>query len=154
MAVLVRVAPRQAAPLLARGLDRRPRALGVAADFQAPAFPFDPALLAAVRTRLAAEGLGDNETAHLVHLLRRWGPQAAAALPELYAVLPRFPYAATAITAVAASRPAGRARASRRRTACRRRVADGGAGPPRPHRRDRRPARCRPQGARHAARAR
>ncbi|OIJ85098.1 hypothetical protein BIV25_44955 [Streptomyces sp. MUSC 14] len=112
LAVLVRVAPRQAAPLLARGLDRRPRALGVAADFQAPAFPFDPALLAAVRTRLAAKGLGDNETAHLVHLLRRWGPQAAAALPELYAVLPRFPYAATAITAVAAAGPrAARARA-------------------------------------------
>ncbi|MEU3462000.1 hypothetical protein ABZ721_18925 [Streptomyces sp. NPDC006733] len=105
LAVLVRVAPRQAAPLLARNLDRRPRALDAAGDFHAPAFPFDPALLAAVRTRLAADGLGNNETAALVHLLRQWGPQATAALPELYAALPRFPYAATAITAVAAAGP-------------------------------------------------
>ncbi|WP_330342355.1 HEAT repeat domain-containing protein [Streptomyces sp. NBC_00557] len=105
LAVLVRVAPRQAAPLLARHLDRRPRALDAASDFHAPPFPFHPALLAAVRVRLAAEGLGNNETADLVHLLRQWGPQAAAALPELYTVLPRFPYAATAITAVAAAGP-------------------------------------------------
>ncbi|MGK4585505.1 hypothetical protein [Kitasatospora sp. HPMI-4] len=105
LAVLVRVAPRQAAPLLAKDLDRRPRALDAAGDFHAPAFPFDPALLAAVRARLAADGLGNNETADLVHLLRQWGPLAAAALPELYAVLPRFQYAATAITAVAAAGP-------------------------------------------------
>lgn len=105
LAVLVRVAPGQAAPLLARHLDRRPRALAAASDFQAPAFPFDPALLDAVRARLAVAGLGDNETAHLVHLLRRWGPRAAAALPELCSVLPRFPYAATAVTAVAAACP-------------------------------------------------
>ncbi|GGV49714.1 hypothetical protein GCM10010495_79390 [Kitasatospora herbaricolor] len=105
LAALVRVAPRQAAPLLAGDLDRRPRALAAAADFQAPRFPYDPALLAAVRARLATAGLDNNETARLVHLLRRWGPQAAAALPELYAVLPGFPYAATAITAVAAAGP-------------------------------------------------
>ncbi|MFR9797337.1 hypothetical protein ACL02U_15710 [Streptomyces sp. MS06] len=102
LAVLVRVAPRQAAPLLARDLDRRPRALEAAAEFLAPAFPFDPALLDAVRARLALDGLGNNETANLVHLLRRWGPQAVAALPELHAVLPRFPYAASAVTSVAA----------------------------------------------------
>ncbi|WP_354644751.1 hypothetical protein [Kitasatospora camelliae] len=41
--------------------------------------------------------------ARLVHLLRRWGPQAVEALPEPCAVLPRFQYAATAITAVAAA---------------------------------------------------
>ncbi|WNM32808.1 hypothetical protein RKE30_21620 [Streptomyces sp. Li-HN-5-11] len=105
LTVLVRVAPRQAAPLLAQDLDRRPRALQAAGDSQAPAFPFDPALLDAVRARLAADGLGNNQTAALVHLLRQWGPQASAALPELYAVLPRFPYAASAITAVAAAGP-------------------------------------------------
>ncbi|MCX5409755.1 HEAT repeat domain-containing protein [Streptomyces sp. NBC_00335] len=105
LAALVRVAPQQAAPLLARELDRRPRALDAAGDFQAPAFPFDRDLLAAVRAHLAADGLGNNETADLVQLLRQWGPQAAAALPELYAVLPRFPYASTAITAVAAAAP-------------------------------------------------
>ncbi|MFE5587634.1 hypothetical protein [Kitasatospora sp. NPDC056531] len=105
LAELVRIAPRQAAPMLARDLDRRPRALDAAGDYHGPAFPFDPALLTAVRARLAADGLGTNETIDLVHLLRRWGPQAAAALVELYAVLPRCQYAATAIAAVAADSP-------------------------------------------------
>ncbi|MGW3043361.1 HEAT repeat domain-containing protein [Kitasatospora sp. NPDC001159] len=105
LAVLVRVAPCQAAPLLARDLHRRPHALDAAGGFHAPAFPCDPELLAAVRERLAVDGLGSNETADLVHLLRQWGPQAAAALPELFAVLPRFEYAASAIAAVAADSP-------------------------------------------------
>ncbi|MFF2081598.1 hypothetical protein ACFVXG_43355 [Kitasatospora sp. NPDC058162] len=119
LAALVLVAPRAAAPLLARALGRRPRAMQSAAGSYAPAdapFPFDPELFAAVRARLAAkalerptgcEGCGcsttedHNDTAGLVHLLRQWGPQAVEALPELCAVLPRFQYAATAITAVA-----------------------------------------------------
>ncbi|MGW2376986.1 hypothetical protein [Kitasatospora sp. NPDC001683] len=102
LAVLVRVAPRQAAPLLARDLARRPRALEAAGGFRAPEFPFDAGLLAAVRERLAADGLGDSETISLIHLLRTWGRQAAAGLPELSAALPRHQYAATAIAAVAA----------------------------------------------------
>ncbi|MFH9354070.1 HEAT repeat domain-containing protein [Kitasatospora sp. NPDC017646] len=120
LAALVLVAPQAAAPLLARALGRRPRAMQCAAGSHAPAdapFPFDPELFAAVRARLAAwtlerpKGCEDcgcsttedhNDTAGLVHLLRQWGPQAVEALPELCAVLPRFRYAATAITAVAA----------------------------------------------------
>ncbi|MFE3499055.1 HEAT repeat domain-containing protein [Kitasatospora sp. NPDC059160] len=121
LAALVLVAPEAAAPLLARALGRRPRAMQSAAGSYAPAdapFPFDPELFAAVRARLAAKALerpasecqdcgcttvkDNNDIAGLVHLLRRWGPQAVTALPELCAVLPRFPYAATAITAVAA----------------------------------------------------
>ncbi len=119
LAALVLVAPQAAAPLLARALGRRPRAMQCVAGSHAPAdvpFPFDPELFAAVRARLAAkalecpEGCKDcgrsttedhNDTAGLVHLLRQWGPQAVEALPELCAVLPRFHYAATAITAVA-----------------------------------------------------
>lgn len=58
-----------------------------------------------MRARLAVEGLGTNETADLVHLLRRWGPRAVAGLPELCAVLPRFPYAASAVAAVVAGGP-------------------------------------------------
>ncbi|MFJ4678025.1 hypothetical protein [Kitasatospora sp. NPDC088783] len=115
LAALVLVAPQAAAPLLARALGRRPRALQCAAGSHAPAdapFPFDPELFAAVRARLAARTperpepcgcppTGDQgDTAGLVHLLRQWGPQAVEALPELCAVLPQFPYAATAITAV------------------------------------------------------
>ncbi|MFJ4849641.1 HEAT repeat domain-containing protein [Streptomyces sp. NPDC088733] len=119
LAALVLVAPHAAAPLLARSLGRRPRAMQCAAGSHAPAdapFPFDPELFAAVRARLAAKALepaegckecgcstteDHNDTAGLVHLLRQWGSQAVEALPELCAVLPRFPYAATAITAVA-----------------------------------------------------
>ncbi|WP_445283544.1 hypothetical protein [Streptomyces sp. DSM 118148] len=118
LAALVLVAPQAAAPLLARALGRRPRAMQCAAGSHAPAdtpFPFDPELFAAVRARLAAkalehpEGCKDcgcsttrdhNDTAGLVHLLRQWGPRAVEALPELCAILPRFHYAATAITAV------------------------------------------------------
>ncbi|RSS64651.1 hypothetical protein EF912_01940 [Streptomyces sp. WAC07061] len=121
LAALVLVAPQTAAPLLARALDRRPRAVQCAAGSFAPAdspFPFDAELFAAVRARLAAKALerpegykacgcpataDRNDTAELVHLLRLWGPQAVEAVPELCAVLPRFAYAATAITAVAAA---------------------------------------------------
>src|SRR5207244_3580521 len=56
LAALALVAPTQAAPLLARDLGRRPRALDAAAGFRAPAdspFPFDAELLAAVRAPLA-----------------------------------------------------------------------------------------------------
>lgn len=118
LAALVLVAPNVAAPMLARALGRRPRAMQCVAGSHAPAdasFPFDPELFVAVRARMAAkalehaEGCKDrgcsttedhNDTAGLVHLLRQWGPQAVEALPELCAVLPRFHYAATAITAV------------------------------------------------------
>ncbi|MFD4659725.1 hypothetical protein ACFWP2_29330 [Kitasatospora sp. NPDC058444] len=105
LAALVRIDPRQAAPLLARALERRPRARDAAGDSRALAFPFDRELLAAVRARLAVDGLGTDETADLVHLLRRWGPRAVAGLPELCAVLPRFPYAASAVAAVVAGGP-------------------------------------------------
>ncbi|MFJ6617758.1 HEAT repeat domain-containing protein [Kitasatospora sp. NPDC091335] len=105
LAALVRIDPRQAAPLLARDLERRPLARAAAGDSGATAFPFDRDLLAAVRARLAVEGLGNNETANLVHLLRQWGPRAVVGLPELCAVLPHFPYAASAVTAVAAGGP-------------------------------------------------
>ncbi|MFF2078432.1 HEAT repeat domain-containing protein [Kitasatospora sp. NPDC058162] len=121
LAVLVRVAPRQAAPLLARDLARRPRALAAAGGFRAPEFPFDPALVAAVRERLLADDLRSGETAELVHLLCQWGPQAAAGLPELYAVLPYTPYAATAVAAVAADSP----QAERRQAAAVLRAAAG-----------------------------
>ncbi|MFB7470432.1 HEAT repeat domain-containing protein [Kitasatospora sp. NPDC056184] len=104
LAALLRVDPRQAAPLLARHLDRRPRSLATA-GLRVPAVPFDPDLLAAVRSRLATDGLDHNETSALVNLLRRWGPPAIAALPELSALLPRFPYAASAVAAVAIAAP-------------------------------------------------
>ncbi|MFF4399494.1 hypothetical protein [Streptomyces sp. NPDC001480] len=117
LAALVLVAPAQAAPLLAAGIERRPRALDAAAGFRRPkdsAFPFDGELLDAVRDRLARpEDVSGNEPWQLTHLLAGWGAEAAPALPELCAALPRFPgQAARAITSVAADcAPADRARA-------------------------------------------
>lgn len=97
LAVLAVAAPERAAPLLARDLGGRPRALDAVAGFRAPAggrFPFVPELLEAVRERLAApDDLGPNEPAQLARLLASWGERAAAALPELRAVLSRFPRA-------------------------------------------------------------
>ncbi|MFF3458946.1 HEAT repeat domain-containing protein [Streptomyces sp. NPDC002730] len=93
--VLVRVAPEQAAPLLARDLADRPRALGAACGFRgvrpAPSISYDSELLDAIRTRLRADGLAGNEPVRLTALLARWGAKAAAALPELTAALERFP---------------------------------------------------------------
>ncbi|MFF4330699.1 HEAT repeat domain-containing protein [Streptomyces sp. NPDC048387] len=116
LAALVLVAPAQAAPLLAAGLERRPRALDAAAGFRSPessAFPYTGELLDAVRDRLAqSEALSGNEPGQLTNLLAGWGAEAAPALPELCAALPRFPgQAARAIASVAAaSAPAERAR--------------------------------------------
>ncbi|MFG2969638.1 hypothetical protein ACGFZS_40835 [Streptomyces sp. NPDC048288] len=117
LAALVLIAPTQAAPLLAAGIGRRPRALDAAAGFRRPqdfAFPYDGELLDAVRDRLARpEDLSGNEPSQLTSLLAGWGAEAAPALPELCAALPRFPgQAARAIASVAADRaPADRARA-------------------------------------------
>ncbi|MFF2328089.1 MULTISPECIES: hypothetical protein [unclassified Streptomyces] len=93
---LVAVAPDQAAPLLARDLRQRPRALGGACGFLIggtadTSFPYDSALLDAIRTRLRADDLDGNEPIRLISLLGAWGSRAAAALPELRSVLPDFP---------------------------------------------------------------
>ncbi|SFY01902.1 hypothetical protein SAMN02787144_1009145 [Streptomyces atratus] len=94
---LVAVAPDRAAPLLARDLGRRPRALGAACGFlfggaAGASFTYDPELLDAIRTRLAeAGGPGADEVVRLVNLLGAWGSRASAALPELSAVLSLCP---------------------------------------------------------------
>ncbi|MFD3453303.1 hypothetical protein ACFWVC_14100 [Streptomyces sp. NPDC058691] len=110
LAVLVVVAPGRAVPLLARDLARRPRALDQAAGFRShgmPSLPFDAGLLDAVRQRLTAEDLQGNEPIHLAGLLAGWGERSAPALPELYALLSRFPHpAARAVATIAAACPA------------------------------------------------
>lgn len=93
---LVAVAPAQAAPLLARDLGQRPRALGAACGFpvraaDAPSFPYEPELLDAIRSRLGAGDLEGNEPIWLTVLLGAWGSRASSALPELRSALPRFP---------------------------------------------------------------
>ncbi|MGW0122072.1 hypothetical protein [Streptomyces sp. NPDC003327] len=107
LAALVRVAPAQAAPLLAAGLGRRPRALDAAAgrwNGADTSFPYDHGLLDAVRSRLSRPAaLTGNEPSHLTGLLAGWGAEAAAALPELCAALPHHPHQASrALVSVAA----------------------------------------------------
>ncbi|MGW0701186.1 HEAT repeat domain-containing protein [Streptomyces sp. NPDC002867] len=114
LGVLALVAPDRAAPLLARGLGKRPWGLDAAAGFRAPQdvpFPFHPELLTAVRARLAEDDLTGNEPIQLMRLLRQWGGRAADALPELYELLTRFPLpAAPAVAAIAAECPPGERR--------------------------------------------
>ncbi|MGW2084971.1 hypothetical protein [Streptomyces sp. NPDC001880] len=95
---LVAVAPDRAAPLLARELGRRPRALGAACGFPGAgaagaSFPYDAALLDAIRARLGADGLDTGEVVRLALLLGAWGSRASAALPELRSALPGAPKA-------------------------------------------------------------
>ncbi|MFF4712554.1 hypothetical protein ACFY2V_14275 [Streptomyces eurythermus] len=114
LAALVSLGTPEAADLLARWLADRPDALRAA--FQrtlrrppAP-LPCTPALLDAVRARLAAVTAGSlapgghrpltagglvavNEPVWLAGLLAGWGPAARAATPELVAALPRHPVA-------------------------------------------------------------
>ncbi|WP_246212814.1 hypothetical protein [Streptomyces abyssomicinicus] len=113
LAALVLVAPADAVPLLARALGRRPRALNAAAGLHAPGdgvvLPYDDGLLDAVRRRLRCpDDLVGNEPWQLTRLLTAWGVRSAAALPELRAVLTRFPtQVAPAVAAIAAVRPPG-----------------------------------------------
>ncbi|MGA5472853.1 hypothetical protein ACPCUK_29265 [Streptomyces arboris] len=91
---LVAVDPVRAAPLLARDLESRPRALGTACGGPAgsfPVLPYDPELLAAVRRRLSTLEPGGPTSFRLATLLTAWGPAAAAAVPELLAALPAHP---------------------------------------------------------------
>ncbi|MEU1147562.1 HEAT repeat domain-containing protein [Streptomyces sp. NPDC005863] len=117
LAALVLVAPTKAAPLLAAGFGRRPRALDAAARFEGPedsGFPYSRDLLDAVRDHLARpEALRGNTPWQLTNLLAGWGAEAAPALPELCAALSHFPgQAAWAIGCVAAEcAPPERARA-------------------------------------------
>ncbi|MFF9567292.1 hypothetical protein [Streptomyces sp. NPDC014685] len=119
---LVLVAPDLAAPLLARDLGRRPRALravggplfGVVVGIRS--LPCDEALLAAIRARLVAEDIEDHEPIPLLYLLASWGTGAAAALPELRSALPRFP-AAVSRALVAVCPPEHRAETARLLTA-------------------------------------
>ncbi|MFE0627568.1 hypothetical protein ACFW3D_11385 [Streptomyces sp. NPDC058864] len=112
LAALVWLGAPEAADLLARHFEVRPRALEAAfrrTTLKPPApLPCTPALLDAVRARLAARtsgaakprerrpmvagGLaGVNEPVHLSGVLAGWGPSARAALPELVDALPRHP---------------------------------------------------------------
>ncbi|MFF3504707.1 hypothetical protein [Streptomyces sp. NPDC003247] len=135
LAALVLIAPREAAPLLARGLGRRPRALDCAAGFRLPTdprrpFPYDDELLDAVRRRLSRPDLlSGNEPWQLANLLAGWGARAAAALPELCAALPHLAERVAPATAAIASACAPGDRHRERTVAALRATAENGALP-------------------------
>ncbi|MFH8619240.1 HEAT repeat domain-containing protein [Streptomyces sp. NPDC017979] len=97
--ILARLAPEQAARLLARDLGGRSGAVGAIA--QGVPLPYAPELLNAIRIELTAtaETLGASGEARAEELRRRrltglltaWGPQASAALPELTVLFRRAP---------------------------------------------------------------
>ncbi|MFD9128446.1 hypothetical protein [Kitasatospora sp. NPDC059571] len=108
LAALVSLAPDLAAPILARSLGRCPRALEAATGTgEDGPFPFDAALLDAVRTRLHHPDPAGNEPARLARLIEPWGAAAVPALPDLLAAFERHPdRTASAVAAIAAHAPA------------------------------------------------
>lgn len=121
---LVRQQDPRAGALLAAALDRRP--ISLAAVFkllsrpEPTTLPFDPALLAAIRTRinelldhprgeptdLAGSDRRRNEPGHLAGVLRGWGPASAPAIPELLRLLDQGDCrAAAALTAIGDDTP-------------------------------------------------
>ncbi|MCP2311026.1 hypothetical protein [Kitasatospora paracochleata] len=140
---LVALGAPEATALLARHLADRPLALKSAflrTVRRPPApLPYDPALLDAVRARLAAVTAGTatpgdrapsgpartNEPVLLAGLLGSWGPAARSATPELVAALAHHPVAAgRALAAVADAEPHPEAMAALRARAGSGRLAD------------------------------
>ncbi|MEU5399891.1 HEAT repeat domain-containing protein [Streptomyces sp. NPDC005963] len=99
LAVLARIAPEQAARLLARGLEDRSITLASVTGARGPRpgllLPYAPELLNAIRISLshlaAADEPPSRAPVELVALLASWGTRAAAALPELTRALAAFP---------------------------------------------------------------
>ncbi|MEU9606623.1 HEAT repeat domain-containing protein [Streptomyces sp. NPDC048057] len=96
--VLARLAPEQAARLLARDLGARSGAVGAIA--RVVPLPYAPELLNAIRIELTASAeaveasgavRGEDPRRRLTSLLTAWGPQASAALPELTVLFGRSP---------------------------------------------------------------
>ncbi|GGN07784.1 HEAT repeat protein [Actinoplanes campanulatus] len=102
--VLVRLGHPGYAPLLlaAWAAGESPRVLDTFTHPEPP--PFDPAVLTAIRERLArpparhsslfAASMAGDPVGDLLHVLRSWGPAAAGAVPEIVACLPHHPAAA------------------------------------------------------------
>jgi HEAT repeat protein len=109
LACLVELDDSRAIRLLARDLARRPFALDAASTrtHRGPAVPFDPGLFEAVRALLRRTRLHRSVVAHLLALLRAWGPAAEPAIPEMIGLLPAHPLnAGNALAAIAGPIPA------------------------------------------------
>jgi len=111
LAVLISMDAPEAPALLAQGLPRRPRALAATAMSEAGGriryvrpIACQEALLDAIRTRLVAVD-ANEEASHLLGLLEHWGTAARSAIPELLAVLPRYPVQVPGVLARVALEP-------------------------------------------------
>jgi hypothetical protein len=95
LACLLQIGDPRCVPLLARDYRHRPFALDTLRHPVPPAAwpPFSAALLDEVRRCLRDQPLGEEAAASLIGLTGSWGPAAAAAVPDLLAVLPRCGYA-------------------------------------------------------------
>ncbi|MFE3021698.1 HEAT repeat domain-containing protein [Streptomyces sp. NPDC059256] len=99
LAVLARIAPEQAALLLARDLENRTITLasvtGTRGLRPGHRLPYAPELLNAIRISLSHLATADEAPSRgpveLLELLAGWGTRAAAALPELTRALDAFP---------------------------------------------------------------
>jgi hypothetical protein len=96
--VMISMDAPEAPALLAQDLPRRPRAQVATEVSEAGGriryvhpIACQETLLNAVRTRLVAEDMTEQEASQLLGLLGHWGTAARAAIPELLAVLPRYP---------------------------------------------------------------
>ena len=94
LACLVQIGDPRCVPLLARDHGQRPFALRALHGIGQPAGrpPFSAALLDEVRRCLREQLLGEEATPSLARLIGSWGPAAAAAVPDLLAILPRHGY--------------------------------------------------------------
>ncbi|QKV90835.1 hypothetical protein HUT19_02995 [Streptomyces sp. NA02950] len=110
LAVLIGLGDPRAVPLLARDLPCRRESLETAVGSSAwsagrgVVVPFDAGLLDAARDLLRnPDRRNYGAPRYLCTLLSAWGPQAAPALPELYALLPKERQNAPAAVAAAAA---------------------------------------------------
>ena len=94
LACLVQIGDPRCVRLLVRDQRNRPFALRALRAPVPPAArpPFTAALLEEIRGCLREQLLGEEATPFLVGLIGSWGPAAAAAIPDLLAILPRHGY--------------------------------------------------------------
>jgi hypothetical protein len=94
LACLVQIGDPRCVPLLARDHRHRPFALDALRAAGPPAArpPFTAVLLEEIRRCLREQLLGEEATPLLVGLIGSWGPAAAAAVPDLLAIVPRHGY--------------------------------------------------------------
>ncbi|OIJ66083.1 hypothetical protein WN71_020715 [Streptomyces mangrovisoli] len=112
LTVMINIDAPQAPQLLAQDLPQRPRALAATSVSEGGGrlryvrpIPCQEALLNAIRARLGAVDVGEQEASDLLGLLESWGTGARAATPELLSALPRHSTRVPGVLARVAGEP-------------------------------------------------